>query len=125
MEDPMSSASRPVALVAALLFTLHGTPSWGGPPNPTASDANNNTAGGTGALLNVTSGTSGGFYNTGFGTNALRNTTTGDGNTACGNYALASNTTGHDNTACGDNALASNTTGNDNTASGKYALFLN
>ena len=44
-------------VIAGLVFLLGVTPSWGGPPNPTASDANANTAGGTNALLNVTSGT--------------------------------------------------------------------
>ena len=37
-------------VIAGLVLMLGVTPSWGGPPNPTASDANGNTAGGTGAL---------------------------------------------------------------------------
>jgi hypothetical protein len=44
------------------------TPSWGGPPNPTASDVNGNTAGGTGALETVTESA---HFNTAFGVNAL------------------------------------------------------
>ena len=49
----------------ALVLTV--TPSWGGPPNPTASDVNGNTAGGTDALTAVTNGGS----NTAFGATAL------------------------------------------------------
>ena len=74
--------------VAILVFVLSSTPSWGGPPNPTASDANGNTAGGTQALLNVDSSGFGGFQNTAFGSHALKATSTGDGNTAVGNISL-------------------------------------
>jgi hypothetical protein len=58
---------RVAGLVIAGLILLLGTgPSWGGPPNPTESDANGNTASGTGALLNVSSGN----RNTAFGVGA-------------------------------------------------------
>jgi hypothetical protein len=63
--------------------------------------------------------------NTAEGTNALFNLTTGSGNTANGYVALFSNTTGSNNTANGKGALDSNTTGSDNTANGAGALFHN
>ena len=52
----MNSLVRHVVLLAGLVLLLTITPSWGQPVcvapgcNPTVSDANNNTAGGTGAL---------------------------------------------------------------------------
>jgi len=60
--------------------------------------------------------------NTAEGTNALFNLTTGTNNTANGIVALASNTTGVENTATGALALVSDTTANDNTADGFEAL---
>src|SRR6516164_4930946 len=91
-------------VIAGLILMLGGTPSWGAPPNNDESDAARNTASGTGAL---------------------QNTTTGFSNTAIGNAALPNNTTGNDNTASGASALYSNTTGSDNTASGVDALVSN
>ena len=94
-------------------------------PRPTGpgvvSFGTGNTRGGTGALLNNTTGSD----NTVFGVDALRNNTTGDGNSAGGHGALRSNTTGHFNTAIGNLALLYNTTGGDNTASGVNALSSN
>jgi hypothetical protein len=104
---------------------LHGTPSWGGPPNPTMSDGNNNTAGGSLALQNVVQTPVGGFSNTAFGLDALENTTTGDNNTAVGAVTLVANQTGSFNTAIGQQALASNTSGDGNTATGTAALISN
>jgi hypothetical protein len=78
--------------------------SWGGPPNNDVSDALGNTAGGT---------------------NALVNNTTGRNNTANGAGVLLLNSIGHDNTASGTNALLLNSTGNNNTASGTAALLFN
>lgn len=56
----MNRVTRLVALVGGLVFMLHITPSWGQTPtcsppgcNPTVSDANGNTAGGTSALANL------------------------------------------------------------------------
>src|SRR5215472_1818540 len=80
-----------------LVLLLGSGPVWAGPPDPTASDALANTAGGS---------------------NALFRNTTGDGNTAFGYDALYSNTTGGDNSASGSGALYNNTTGVENTASG-------
>ena len=84
-------------VIAGLILMLGGAPSWGAPPNNDESDAARNTASGTGAL---------------------QNTTTGFSNTAIGNEALLANTTGDTNTASGVAALFSNTTGSLNTASG-------
>jgi Chaperone of endosialidase len=104
--------------ILSLGVLLGGSPSWGGPPNPTPSDANQNTAGGQGALRNNTVGTE----NTAFGFDALGKNTTGESNTASGFFALQGNTTGHSNTASGRSALQGNTTGHSNTASGRGAL---
>ena len=83
--------------IASLILILGGTSSWGGPPNPTQSDDNRNTAGGTDALVNVTDGQN----NTAFGFEALGSNTTGSVNTAIGTFALTFNTTGSENTANG------------------------
>src|SRR5215470_924387 len=113
-------------VIAGLALMLGVTLSWGGPPNPTASDDEGNTAGGSGALINVfTSDPGEGEQNTAFGRDALNANTTGTFNTASGYAALASNLTGFANTACGGFALHDNTTGNSNTASGADALASN
>jgi hypothetical protein len=119
MENPMNRITGLV--IAGFVLMLGVTPSWGGPPNPTASDAKGNTAGGTAALQNVTNGS----FNTAFGDNALPADTDGSFNTACGVNALSSNTTGSSNTASGYVALSANTTGDFNTAVGSQALFQN
>ena len=99
-EEDMRKMPRLVGGSTGLILLLWVGLSWGGPPNPTPSDAQGNTAGGTGAL----------------GVN-----TTGANNTASGSYTLYSNTTGDYNTASGNDALASNTTGNGNIAVGHRA----
>jgi hypothetical protein len=100
---------------------LGGSPSWGGPPNPTPSDAGRNTAGREGALEDNDDGVD----NTAFGFSALLRNTTGFTNTASGRNALLSNTTGSNNTASGAMALGRNATGIANTASGFFALANN
>jgi len=65
------------------------------------------------------------YGNTAVGTLALQNNTTGSGNTASGGQALYSNTTGNSNTASGGDALVANTTGSGNTAYGFAALVAN
>jgi hypothetical protein len=80
-----------------------------------------NTAIGTGALQNNTTGNN----NTAIGYQALRLDTTGNFNTASGVAALSVNTTGVGNTASGVYALEGNTTGSDNTATGFWALGSN
>jgi hypothetical protein len=91
------------------------------PPDVVTSDGSGNTAAGSGALQNLTTGT----FNTAVGASALSNNTTGYNNTATGNEALLSNTTGGSNTASGFQALDFNTTGNVNTADGAFALISN
>jgi hypothetical protein len=99
-ENSMNSIIRLVALIAGLALLLNSTPSWSQPVcaspgcNPTVSDTNGNTAGGTGALQNVVGGPDPGFSNTAFGFNALISNTTGNSNTAMGQGTLEINTTG-------------------------------
>jgi Chaperone of endosialidase len=81
----------------------------------------NNTALGSGALVNNTSGT----FNTAAGSQALQNNTTGSYNTATGSAALPVNTSGSFNTASGALALQFNMTGSSNTGIGYGALDLN
>jgi len=90
-------------------------------PPPDGGYPNNNTAEGTDALFNLTTG----FGNTAIGADALYSNTTGNFNTANGNRVLESNTEGYQNTASGAFALSSNTTGNNNTAIGTVALNRN
>jgi trimeric autotransporter adhesin len=124
--------------IAGLILMLGGTPSWGGPPNNDVSDALGNTAGGSGALVNNTTGvfnTADGFgalvsnttgsVNTAVGLDVLLSNTTGNNNTGTGAFALFRSATGNNNTASGGNALVSNTSGNNNTASGGNALYNN
>jgi hypothetical protein len=87
-------------------------------PPPDGGYPNGNTAEGTKALLNNTTGAD----NTAVGFEALLHNTTGSQNTAAGNSALVSNTTGSQNTAAGARALLGNTTGIQNTANGVFAL---
>ena len=100
-----------------------------------------NTAEGTNALKNLTTGVGNaavgwyslfsdtdGSYNTAVGAGTLlfnvgnQNTTEGTKNTAIGTATLLFNNTGNDNTAVGAVALLNNTSGVDNTASGADAL---
>src|SRR5436190_22618604 len=90
-------------------------------PAPDGGYAGNNTAEGTSALFNLSSG----IDNTALGFQALFHDTTGNSNSAEGFRALFANTNGHQNTATGVGALLSNTTGNFNTATGVQALFSN
>ena len=81
-----------------------------------------NTADGTSALNNVTTGCD----DSAFGFQALLNDTTGGENTAVGVNALVGGSsnpvTGSSNTAVGMSALNSDSTGSDNTATGRLAL---
>ncbi len=64
-------------------------------------------------------------FNTAEGTKALQDLTSGAGNTAAGWYSLFTNSTGDLNTAIGAGTLVSNSTGSHNTANGALALLLN
>lgn len=97
-----------------------------------------NTAGGGGALYANGTGSFNaawgyhalyangtGFSNVATGFEALAANTTGYRNTATGEGALTANTGGGNNTATGTNALGTSSEGNNNTASGSYALATN
>src|SRR4029079_10203250 len=90
-------------------------------------DGSYNTAVVAGTLLFNTGNqsTGDGTQNTAIGTAALLNNTTGSFNTATGKTALLNNTEGVSNTAVGGSALYSNITGINNTAAGHHALFSN
>jgi hypothetical protein len=117
----MNRTASLAMLFATLIMLLSITPSSSGPPNPTDSDANLNTAGGTDALNAVTSGE----RNTAFGYQGLSYLTTADNSTAVGTQALVNNTSDSFNTAIGDAALALNQNGDHNTAIGSSALQFN
>ena len=89
--------------IAGLVLLLGSRPAGAGPPNPTPSDTHGNTAGGTFALLNNTTG----VYNTAFGQGALYSNAAGNSNTAIGLNALINNA-GDYNTAIGVLALPNN-----------------
>jgi hypothetical protein len=127
-----------IASTAALACFGLSSPARAVSPPPDGGYANQNTAEGEDALLDLTSGAyntaigfdallsnTSGTFNTATGADALESNTTGVNNTATGTGALSGNTTGGNNTANGDNALGANTTGNNNTATGFAALFSN
>jgi hypothetical protein len=115
------SASILVALTLGAFALASASTAFGVVPAPDGGYPGGNTAEGTDALFNLTTGGS----NTAIGEDALFSNTTGSNNTANGLAALLSNTTGNNNTASGFDALASNTTGLNNTATGFNALLNN
>lgn len=117
----MNTITKPSRVLFAALALLSGFAYGDQPPNVVESDAANNTAMGTNALLDLADG----FDNTASGFEALRSNTSGAANTAFGVLALHSNTSGSNNTAFGRQALLLNTTGNANVAVGTDALFNN
>jgi hypothetical protein len=88
---------------------------------PQQAQAQTNTAYGSGALVNLTSG----IWNSAFGFEALNHDTTGNQNTATGVRALFSDTSGGYNTATGVYALYGNINGFFNNAVGAYSLTNN
>ena len=119
-----SPLRRGLVLIPFVLVCLAFSPApnaFGVSPAPDGGYVNENTAEGTNALFNLTTGD----HNTATGFEALLSNTTGSGNTATGHNTLQSNTTGYHNTATGGCALVSNTTGFENTASGRHALQSN
>jgi Chaperone of endosialidase len=106
-----------IAILSLAFFAL--------PPKAQATDLGsvvpgNNTADGTGVLVNRTTG----MNNSGIGYQALNHDTSGGSNTATGYQALFTNKTGAGNTAIGSNALHANTA-SFNTATGSNALSHN
>jgi hypothetical protein len=90
-------------------------------PPPDGGYPGDNTAEGTDALFNLTTGVD----NAAIGESALFHNTTGTENTATGVGALFFNQTGNNNTASGYIALHYNVNGNNNTATGLAALVHN
>jgi uncharacterized coiled-coil protein SlyX len=118
-----ATTARGFLLMPLLLvcFALLPAPNvFGVLPAPDGGYPNWNTAEGTDALFNLTTGS----YNTAIGGNALHRVTSGGNNTAVGLNALYWNN-GDFNTATGLAALFMNTTGAFNTANGAYALNKN
>jgi hypothetical protein len=110
--------ATPLCLVALACFgLLPATKALLPPPPPDGGYPGVNTAEGTGALFNRTTG----INNTATGNGALFMDTTGSFNTAIGVSALRENN-GNSNTAAGHNALRQNQTGVENTATGGAAL---
>jgi hypothetical protein len=133
----MHTNSRSTLVAAAALCFGASLTYAAQPPDTVKSDSSANTAMGTDALLELTTGADNtaagafslflnqtGSYNTAFGVAALFENT-GANNTAVGAFALEDNGTGSGNTAVGYEALGSNTGGGDNTAIGQQALFSN
>ena len=87
-------------------------------PPPIGGYPDGNTAVGTEALLDLTTGQD----NTALGFRALTENTEGNLNTAVGSAALKQNRVGSRNTATGFHALDQNRFGNNNTANGYWAL---
>ena len=115
---------RVLSLMPTLLvcFTLLPVVNAELPPPPPGGDyPNMNTAVGTQALLDLTTGQD----NTALGFRALTENTEGSLNTAVGSTALRNNRVGNRNTATGAAALFDNSAGNNNTANGYHALESN
>jgi len=89
-------------------------------PPPDGDYPGHNTAEGSGALFNLTSG----GFNTAVGNHALFGNTTGTANTAVGAFSLAANSSGNQNVAVGQGALQNNTASG-NVAVGYQALLNN
>ena len=92
------------------------------PPDSVTSDANFNTAMGSGALISLVAGSTS-FGNTAAGDTALSNLSNANYNTAFGAKAMASNFNGGGNSGFGYGALYTNASGSFNTATGYHALF--
>src|SRR6266851_9464747 len=108
----MSRFLKAICLVG-LIGVMGAMTTWaGGPPNPTPSDSQGNTAGGSDALINNTSNN---LQNTAFGDQALF-----DNNFGC--RALVGTYGGY-NSAFGYQAAFGNSGGSYNTAVGNLALY--
>jgi len=135
MNTKTKSLYAAFALLALGCFALCPMAQAVSPP-PDGAYPGGNTAEGTGALRDLTTGEANtavgnfsltlnteGNSNTGVGSSALRNNTSGTENTALGAGALNRNQDGFDNTAVGVQALFSNTTGDENIGVGVGAGF--
>jgi hypothetical protein len=113
-----------VLMVVGLVLNTGTTSIRAAGTNPTVSDDNANSAGGTIALGNDFNGAGTGANNTAFGYGTLDLNTTGSQNTAVGVTALFHNNASY-STAVGWDALFINSTGVQNTAVGASALESN
>jgi len=108
-------------ILAFCCFALAPSPkAFGVSPPPDGGYAGANTAEGTNALLNLTTG----IANTAMGSSALLHDTTGGWNVGIGSGTLAANTSGSFNMAIGTDALSMNTASS-NLAIGFRTLFFN
>jgi len=108
-----------IGLFLALLCLSGAEPKVQGvDPPPVGGYPDGNTAVGTQALLDLTTGQD----NTALGFRALTENTEGNLNTAVGTAALKQNRNGARNTATGFHALDQNRFGKNNTANGYFAL---
>jgi hypothetical protein len=140
----MKTKTSPLIITLTLICLAFSPNLYAVLPAPDGGYPGFNTAEGTNALKNLTTGVgdtavgwyslfsnTDGSFNTGVGAGTLvlnvGNQGTGDGlnNTAVGTVALLLNTTGSGNTAIGADALLHNDTGSDNTATGFNALVSN
>lgn len=115
MEISKGNASIAAAVAICFATCAYAAP----PPNPTPSDANFNTAGGTDAQQSLTSGGT----NTAFGAYSLSGNTTGNNNTAYGYLAL-NYATSEGNTAIGASAMGYSVGGDYNTTVGENSLMV-
>jgi len=140
MNSPIQFTTPTRSLVIAFVLLCFGVSprTQAVNPPPDGGYPVNNTAEGSGALFNLTSGASNtalgyqtlskdttGSYNTAEGFQSLFRNTTGPQNAATGNGALNFNSDGSFNTADGASTLFTNTSGSDNTAIGASALTFN
>jgi hypothetical protein len=116
----MKTGIPPVLITIALVCFALVQNTLAVSPAPDGGYPGANTAEGTDALLNLSSG----IANTAVGNNALRQNTTGSWNVALGSGTLASNTPGNFNMAIGTDALTKNTA-NFNLAIGFRVGFMN
>jgi hypothetical protein len=140
MNSPIQFTTPTRSLVIAFVLLCFGVSprTQAVNPPPDGGYPVNNTAEGSGALFNLTSGASNtalgyqtlskdttGSYNTAEGFQSLFRNTAGPQNAATGNGALNFNSDGSFNTADGASTLFTNTSGSDNTAIGASALTFN
>ena len=107
-----------IVIAVFIVGLLHSAPAVSPPPD--GGYLGGNTAEGTHALLDRTTG----IYNTAVGLYSLLSLTTSSFNTGVGAGTLLNNI-GSENTATGAGALLSNTIGSQNTANGESAMFYN
>ncbi len=94
---------------------------YNGNNSPTSIQATLNTAVGSKAMLNNTTG----YNNSGFGSSSMYFNTTGHHNTSMGYYSLGKNSTGNFNSAIGTYSSLSNTNGENNVSMGYAANYYN